>query len=109
MPNNWTGKRVFPAGAKPTRVEGPSDLCIGLFGCQSADELHDLGGRANQVGGTQGQRPFQRGRSPAFPADMNLDCVSLHKSHVFDQQPQHPLAISRRSVGIVPHARQIGS
>ena len=109
VPHNEPRERMFPASTKPPRVEGPCNLSIGLFGGQGADEFDDLRRSANWVRRAQRQRSFQRGRGPRFPADVDLDFLILHQGDVFNKQPQHTLAISRRSARIVPHAGKVGS
>ena len=47
-----------------------------------------------------------RGATPQ--AHMRDDFVGFEKRHIFDEQPQHPLSLTRREFGVGPDAREVG-
>ena len=87
VPDDESRERVFPAGAKTSRVERLCNLSIGLFGGEDADKFNDFGRSTNQVWSAQRQRPLQRGSGSPFPSNVDLDFDLLDQSNVFDQKP----------------------
>jgi len=35
--------------------------------------------------------------------------IGFEQGHIFDEQPQHPLSLTRRECGIVPDAGEVGN
>jgi len=107
-PHCGCGERLASARTKPAGIEGSSDLSIRLFRSQRTDHLHYAGGCPPQIGSTQRQGSFQLSRGAALPADLDSDYLLAYKSHILDEQPEHPFAFPGRRSRIVPHTRQIG-
>ena len=109
LPNDEPCETVFPPGPEPTGVKSSSDLSVCLFGGKCANEFDSLRRRPNQIRGAQRQRSFQRCGCTAFPADVDLDVLPPYERDVFDQKPEHALAISSRRARVIPHPRKVGS
>ena len=102
------GKGQTASGPQPPRVERLGNLSIGLFGGEHADLFDKRGRSTTQVRRRERQWTLDLTRRAAAPADGDLDYVVADQGDILDEQPQHPLAVSRRRARIIPDTWQVG-
>ena len=102
------GEGQTASGPQPPPVERLGNLSIGLFGGEHADLFDKRGRSTTQVRRRERQWTLDLTRRAAAPADGDLDYVVADQGDILDEQPQHPLAVSRRRARIIPDTWQVG-
>jgi hypothetical protein len=106
--NPESGEGLPGPRPQPSPVQGVRDLLIRLLGGQCPHHLDDSRRRPPKIRRAPWDRAFEGGRRPTFPPNVQMNHAVAEERDIFDQQPQHALALACRRPRIVPHPREVG-